>query len=109
MACNFPFDRPFWIVNVSFPARCAPPKRPACASQLLRRAEALASHYGGSPYMMSRDSDMTQPGATFGVALAFEAGDANTATAINRIRAAFSGHGVDVSFDPDEITYPAED
>lgn len=108
MAEPYPFDRPFWIVSVSFPARHAPPKLPPHRSRLLRRAEAIAAQCGGSPYVYSHTSDMEAIGATFSTALAFEAGDTNAYTAMRRIAGAFKGHGVAIDFDPEDVTYPAD-
>jgi hypothetical protein len=111
---NFPFDRPHWTISVSFPVRLLPSKDrifSAVEDYAQMRGGASAGRCWPTPAFCGR------PGyETFGVAIAFEAGDANGkdfAWSVRKRMAencpsdGLNADDVLVSFDPEDVTYPA--
>lgn len=111
---NFPFDRPHWTISVSFPVKLLPSK-----DRILAAVEDYAQTCGGAPAgrCWPIPEFCGRPGYdTFGVAIAFEAGDANgkdfAGLIRKRIAEKCSSDGLNaddilVSFDPEDVTYPA--
>lgn len=95
---DFPFDRPHWLVSVSFSAEHLAQK-----DAIEHQLEMIAASRGGSPYMSSSSS------TDFGFSYAFEAGDANTNGFIHLVQSKLAGFNPEVTFDAEDVTYPAEE
>ena len=97
---DFPYDRPHWLVSVSFSGEHLYQK-----DALQHQLEMIAASRGGSPYMGSS----TPSTGEFGWSFAFEAGDANTDGFIHLVQTKLAGFNPEVTFDEEDITYPAEE
>jgi len=106
-ADGFPFDRAHVHVDVSFPlARIS--RRADLFAEVGRRARM----FGGAPAMASEPAPgfAGLPGyETFGMSVAFEAGDANVHGFLQSVAAAMARDGVTVSHDPSGVVHPSED
>ena len=91
-------DNPFWTVSVSFDI-----KRKGAKSKLQKQLARLADRYGGEEYMGFTDVK------GFGWSYAFEEGDANTSTFVNKVKRELNAYAPDVEFDERDVTYPAEE
>jgi hypothetical protein len=109
----FPFDRPHWLVEVSFPIGLLPMK-----DKILDAVEEDAEKKGAARgcRIWPKPDFSGRPGYdTFSTTIAFEEGDANVADFVRgigqRMAEVFAADGlkteeVRVSFNPEDVTYP---
>lgn len=102
---SFPFDRPHWVIAVSFPVEFLDRK-----DALMKDVERAADMRGGAFSMMSQPAPgfVGKPGyETFSFAVAFEAGDENLQGFKHMICRDLGKYGVSTHFDPEDIIFPA--
>lgn len=104
---EYPFDRDNVQVDVSFPVAAISRK-----DDLFGKVRELATRFGGRESGNSEPMPefMGKPGFdTFGMAVAFEAGDVNIETFIDRVENFLGHEGATVQFDPENVLSAAED
>lgn len=99
-----PFDRPHVTVGLCFPLAHI-----ARRASLFGEVRDLAAKRGGREAGTSEPSPgfAGRPGYdTFGISVAFEAGDANIEGFIQMCRACVGGSGLEVEYAPEDVTEP---
>lgn len=99
---NFPFDRPYWTVNVSFSMSQVSKKE-----MIKQQVEAIAQSRGGALEVYSEPAPGFQ--GSFDYNIAFEEGDVNAYGFITRIQKEMAGFNPTVDFDEEDVTYPSTD
>ena len=103
---DHPFDKPHCIVSVSFPLEYLA-RSPFLGAQVDKMSEERGGTQIG-PCVPLPEFAGREGYKTFGFAVAFEAGDANTEGFIGAVAEGLAAFGVTTEFNPEDITYPAE-